>query len=70
MKCEIVLSVEINIDKKEYPNVSEKDVLDNLIIQDSDVIDGFELTTEIRGYDNANDYFLKNARIVSKKQIS
>lgn len=70
MKCEIVISVEICIDKKEYPNVSEKDVLDNLIIQDSDIIDGFELTTEIRDYDNAKDYFLKNARIISKRKIS
>ena len=69
MKYEIVLSIEIDIDKSEYPNITEKDVVDSLFIQDSDIIDGFKLTTAVKGYDNTKDYFLKNARIINIKPI-
>lgn len=69
MKYEIVLSIEIDIDKNEYPDVTDKDVVEGLIIQDSDIVDGFELTTAVRGYDNTKDYFLKNAKIINKNII-
>ena len=39
------------------------DILTGIRIYDSDIADGFEITTGIRGCDNTADFFLKNGII-------
>ncbi len=44
-----------------------EDVLHGTVLRESDVIDGFELTTNISGLSPVSDFFLCNGRIVDKK---
>ena len=59
--------MDIDIDKEEYPDLTENQVLNNITVYNDDVVDGFELTTDIYGYDNTNDFFLFNGKIISKE---
>lgn len=69
MRTELTVMVDIDINKKIYPDITPENVLDNIVIQNSGVIDGFELTTDINGLDNRKDYFLTLANITNKKVI-
>ncbi len=69
MKIKLTLEMDIEIDKAEYPDLDEQTVLNGIQVYDDDVIDGFGLTTNIKGYDNTADFFLQNARIVSKEAL-
>jgi hypothetical protein len=66
----IRLTIEMYIDTDEYPNLTAKEVEQSIILQDSDVIDGFEITTCHPDLDNTSDFVLKNGVIVEKELIS
>ena len=66
----IRLTIEMYIDTDEYPNLTAKEVEQSIILQDSDVIDGFEITTCHPDLDNTSDFVLKNGVIVAKELIS
>ncbi len=69
MKIRLTLEMDIEVDKEEYPDLDEQEVLNSITVYDDDVIDGFGLTTHISGCDNTQDFFLSNARIVSKEAL-
>lgn len=68
MKIELKIIADIDIDQDEYPDITPEIVLDGVRVYESDVVDGFEITTSIRGLDNTNDFFLKNA-VIEEKQL-
>lgn len=69
MKIEFKITADVEIDQKKYPNITPEMILDGIRIYESDVIDGFEVTTSINGLDNTSDFFLKNAAIEEKHLI-
>ncbi len=69
MKVQLTLEMDIEIDKEEYPDLDEEQILKSITVYDDDVIDGFGLTTHMNGYDNTQDFFLSNAKIVSKQAL-
>lgn len=69
-KLRLTIEMDIDIDPDEYPDLTVKEVEKSIIIQDSDVIDGFEITTYHPDLDNTSDFFLKNGVIVQKELIS
>lgn len=69
MKIELKIIADIDIDQEEYPDITPEIVLDGVRVYESDVVDGFEITTSIRGLDNTNDFFLKNAVLEDKQLI-
>lgn len=68
MKIELKIIADIDIDQDEYPNITPETVLDGVRVYESDVVDGFEITTSIKGLDNTSDFFLKNA-VLEEKQL-
>lgn len=69
MKIELKIVAEIEIDKEKYPDITPQMVFDGLRLYESDICDGFELTTSVKGCDNTADFFLKNAAIAGKKWL-
>ena len=68
MKIELKITADIDIDKDENPDITPEKVLDGVRVYESDVVDGFEITTSIKGLDNTQDFFLKNA-VLEEKQL-
>ena len=68
MKIKLKIIADLNIDQDEYPNITPETVLDGVRVYESDVVDGFEITTSIKGLDNTQDFFLKNA-VLEEKQL-
>lgn len=68
MKIELKIIADIDIDQDEYPDMTPEKVLDGVRVYESDVVDGFEITTSIKGLDNTQDFFLKNA-VLEEKQL-
>lgn len=66
---QLVISAEIEYDDDDYVGIEPSDVLSHITIQESDVIDGFEITTNIDGLDNTTDFFLQNAVIKSRNEV-
>lgn len=69
LKIELTITADVFIDKNSYPNIAPNDVLNGVIIQNSDIIDGFELTTSIPNTDNTKDFFFTSAKITKRKLI-
>lgn len=70
MKKKIRLTIEVEVgDYKKY-DLDENDVFYGLTLEKSDIIDGYELTTDIDELDNTVDYIIKNAKIVNKEFIN
>ena len=70
IKIRLTVEMDVDIDTEEYPDLTEEEVKKAIVIQDSDVIDGFEITTNHPYYDNTNDFFLRNGVIVKKELIT
>lgn len=70
MKIELNIIIDAFIDKEEYPHISPEKLVDSIIIRNSDVFDGFEITTKIDGLDETKDFFLNSAKIKTKKLVS
>lgn len=68
MKIELKIIADIDIDQDEYPDITPEEVLNGVRVYESDVVDGFEITTSINGLDNTQDFFLKNA-VLEEKQL-
>lgn len=66
-KIMVILEMDVEYDRKEYPEVTPEKIANGLFIEDDDVVDGFDISTLVDGCDNTKDFFLKNAKIVSKK---
>lgn len=70
MKKKIRLTIEVEVgDYKKY-DLDENDVFYGLTLEKSDIVDGYELTTDIDELDNTVDYIIKNAKIVNKELIN
>lgn len=63
-KVRIVIEAEINEETMQECGCSLEEVKNNIVLWDSDVIDGFELTTNISGLDNTSEFFLQNGKII------
>lgn len=70
MKVEFTIVADIEINKEKYPYMTPEKVLEGIEVYESDVIDGFEITTNIKGFDNTADFFLKNAELRDKRLIT
>lgn len=70
MQIEITIAADIVIDENKHPNITPDDLLKGVVIRNSDVVDGFELTTNIDGFDNTVDFFLQKAKITKKSLIN
>ena len=64
------LTIEMDIDTDEYPNLTADEVAKSIILQDSDVVDGFEITTNHPDLENTSDFVLSNGVIAQKELIS
>lgn len=62
-KIRVIIEAEIDEENMEECGCDIDDVRNGIRIYDSDIIDGFEFTTSIRGCDNTSDFFLKNGEI-------
>ena len=60
----------MDIDTDEYTNLTADEVAKSIILQDSDVVDGFEITTNHPDLENTSDFVLSNGVIVQKELIS
>ena len=60
-RAKIRLTVEMDIDAGEHPNVTEEEVKNAVVLRDSDAVDGFEITTDDLRFDNTSDFFLTRA---------
>lgn len=63
-KVRIVIEAEINEETMQECGCSLEEVKNNIVLWESDVIDGFELTTNISGLDNTSEFFLQNGKII------
>lgn len=63
-KVRIVIEAEINEETMEECGCCVEKVKNNIVLWDSDIIDGFELTTNISGLDNTSEFFLQNGKII------
>lgn len=70
MKIEFKITADVEIDQEEYPDITPEKILESIRIYESDVIDGFEVTTSINGLDNTSAFFLKNAVLEEKQLIA
>lgn len=70
MKIELTVIADVFIDENSYPNIAPKNVLDGVTIQNSDIIDGFEITTNIPNHDNTKDFFFTSAKITKRRIIN
>lgn len=68
-KLMIMLEVDVEYDRAEYPNVTPELIAKGLFVEDDDVVDGFDISTLVDGCDNTQDFFLKNAKIVSRNVV-
>ena len=59
----------MDIDKDQYPHLTIEDIEKSIVIQNSDAIDGFEITTNLPHLDNTRDFFLWDGVIVKKELI-
>lgn len=69
-KLMIMLEVDVEYDRAEYPEVTPELIAKGLFVEDDDVVDGFDISTLVDGCDNTTDFFLKNAKIVSRNVVS
>ncbi len=62
-KIRMIIEAEIEEKTMKECGCDIDDILTGIRIYDSDIADGFEITTGIRGCDNTADFFLKNGII-------
>lgn len=68
VKLEIEFEMENELEESDIVK-TKKELLDGIRISDSDVVDGFEITTDFDDCDNISDFFIKpySAKIISIK---
>lgn len=69
-KLRLTIEADIDIDSDEYPELTEEKIRKSVVIRESDITDGFEITTALPEYDNTVNFFLWNGVIVKKELIS
>lgn len=68
MKVKLEIEFEINTGLEDFDiTKTKKELLNGIRIEDSDVVDGFEITTDFDDCDNTLDFYIKpnSARIIS-----
>lgn len=68
MRVKLELEFEINEAPEETKKRTTEELLNSLRMIDSDIVDGFELTTKFADGDNTNDFYIvpQSAKILSK----
>ncbi len=61
--------ITIEFDIEENNGADVQTVLNGVTLLDDDIVDGFCLTTILKGFDNTSDYFLSNGRIIRRELI-
>ena len=61
--------MDVDIDKDQYSHLTIEDIEKSIVIQNSDAIDGFEITTNLPHLDNTRDFFLWDGVIVKKELV-
>lgn len=69
MKMQVTVELDVEIDREEYPELDEKDVLDGVYIYDDYLVDGFVLSTDIPNCNNLHDFFLRSGKIIKKEMM-
>lgn len=69
MKKKIRLMIEVEVGNYKKHGLDEDDVLNGLVLENSNIIDGFELTTDIDELDRTVDYIINDAKIIKKEFI-
>ena len=65
----MVIEFDIDEESLQEKGIHAEDVFNHIVLQDSDVIDGFEIFTAHPGFDCASDFFLCASSVVSKEFI-
>ena len=69
----MTIDFEMNNTVPDEPNnkKSKQELINGIVIRNSDEIDGFELTTDFYGLDNSHDFFIvpDSQKIISAKCI-
>lgn len=68
MKIKLEIEFEMNTKLEDFDiTKTKKELLNGIRIEDSDVVDGFEITTDFDDCDNTSDFYIKpnSARIIS-----
>lgn len=68
MKIKLEIEFEMNTGLEDFDIAkTKKELLNGIRIEESDVVDGFEITTDFDDCDNTSDFFIKpnSARIIS-----
>lgn len=68
MKIKLEIEFEMNTGLEDFDiTKTKKELLNGIRIEDSDVVDGFEITTDFDDCDNTSDFFIKpnSAKIIS-----
>lgn len=68
MKIKLEIEFEMNTELEDFDIAkTKKELLNGIRIEDSDVVDGFEITTDFDDCDNTSDFFIKpnSAKIIS-----
>lgn len=69
MKIELTVTADVSIDNSLYPDITPERILEAVVVRDSDLVDGFEITTDIDSLDNTKNFFLTSAKIAKKRLI-
>lgn len=75
-KIRVVLDIEYDnkpfsgfLDDEELPIKTDEEILNALTIEESEIVDGFEIFPNFRNVDESSVFYLSGATIVSKKII-
>lgn len=68
-KVRMTIEFDINEEMLQKSGIPASGVLKGLRFRESDVVDGFDITTHIPGFDNTSDFFLENGAIVDKMLV-
>lgn len=68
-KARVIVEFDIQEKSLQKHGVTINQVIKNIVLKDHDIIDGFELTTDMYDLDNTYDFFLDNGKIISKEIV-
>ena len=67
--CDKILRVTLDITINLPKDKTIDDIKNGLILYPDDIVDGFVISTNINGYDNTKDFFLKEAHFSDIKIV-
>lgn len=68
-KVRMVIEFDINDEMLKENGLTVAEVMKNVFLRNDDVVDGFQITTNIPGFDCTSDFFLGNGVVVEKSLV-